>query len=83
MIHTIHGKRWHTQLYVAGKVHLSDGKPPEVYVGKLGRFASEGGFVHEQIPSRVSVHVVAAGSGTMQVGKRSYSVGAGEWWLEL
>ncbi len=78
MIHAIQGKRWHTQLYVAGEVLLSDRKPPEIYVGKLGRFTSEGGFVHEQIPSRVSVHVVAAGRGTMQVGRRSYAVGAGD-----
>ena len=78
MIHAIQGKRWHTQLYVAGEVLLSDGKPPEIYVGKLGRFTSEGGFVHEQIPSNVSVHVVAAGCGTMQVRERTYTVEAGD-----
>ncbi len=75
MLHDASGPTWRQTCFVPAAGPELEGS--EVAIEVLGRFTSRGGFDLRQVPRRVSVHVVHAGEGSVEMGGRRWRAGPG------
>ncbi len=75
MLHDASGPTWRQTAFLP--LSGAEIENAEVAVAVLGRFTSRGNFVYDQMPTRVSLHHVHAGEGTVEMGGRSWQAGPG------